>query len=763
MYLALLALGPLTAGEIAKYSKVTPISKVKSVLQELFAKNYAYNVEGLVDKAIGLYPFREMAEEAGKDAQKIDQLVTELKEYVANQIKHFDQVMKDTEEFVNAEKKKNSDIVSLNSNENQTTVETKSKEATDSINATVSSTKKEIKNETDSFLSKQTTTVDTFETSVNESLDLFSTDVKSKSQSALEVMSSSIKGKNDEFLTDGTNAIASATKSITDEADNLASTLKGDSKEKLEATRDHVLFGLESFTNETEGNISAFNEAANEATNEQGTFIKETTEEAKKNRIDLNNQFKEGLSSNFEQVKEHFASDMSEFEAKFNKQLTKISEKYKKQIDDLNATTSQEIAALMENANASVAELIVKHNDEIAANVDIDNKAVEDGTALMISKVEEKNAQTLEALSSTTETLNSSTVLLKSNYSADINAKVEETVTGMHATIDESVETTQTEFNVTKDNVTEKLTTLTTANTNSAESTATKAIGDVASITDTTVSGAKEKLKETKDSFMNDTKKTKQKVASNTTSGVESIGTTTTTTIAEVNKTAKTGIRNNEETTLKAIKTISDVVESSVRKEIESVKGGFNDYYKRFSKDALKISQLLKTFKSQNEAFQETVTTYPRPNIETAVLYSKAAVFDRLEDMLTERIKSNVTMVIPDPTDIPTKTLGKVKAQAKMTIISKIDEVGNKNIIDEIKASDDLGRTKIRKIGMQDMQGFAEYIAFDRDGGEEMLIAFRDETENEWVGILSTSDGFKNVVIGETLGRQALSISRELK
>ncbi|MHA1557893.1 MAG: hypothetical protein ACTSPM_13280, partial [Candidatus Heimdallarchaeota archaeon] len=499
------------------------------------------------------------------------------------------------------------------------------------------------------------------------------------------------------------------------------------------------------------------------ATNEQGAFLKETTEEAKKNRIDLNNQFKEGFSTNFDQVKEHFASDMSDFEGKFNKQLMKVSERYKKQIDDLNANTSQEISALMENANAAVAELVTKHNEEIAANVDIDNKAVEDGTALMIAKVEKQNAKTLETTSSTIETLSASTVLLKSNYSADINAKVDETVTGMHASIDSSVDASKAEFNVTKKNVTEKLTTLTTTNSDTTATTTAHMTTEIASMADTTVAAATEKLTEAKDSFITGTKKTKQKVARDTTTGVETIGTTTTTVISEVNTTATTGIRNNEETTLKAITTITDVVESSVRKEIEAVKGGFNDYYKRFSKDSLKISQLLRTFKSQNEAFQTTVTTYPRPNIETAILYSKDAIFDRLDDMLTERIKSNVTMVIPEPTDIPTKTLGKVKAQAKMTIISKIDEVSNKNIIDEIKASDELGRAKIRKIGMQDMQGYAEYIAFDRDGGEEMLIAFKDETEKDWVGILSTSDGFKNVVIGETLGRQALSISRELK
>ncbi len=763
VYLALLSLGPLTLGEISKYSQVKPISKVKATLEVLFGKNYAYNIEGLVDKAIGLYPFREIAEEAGKDAHKIDQLVTELKEYVANQIKHFDQVMKDTEEFVHSEKKKNSDIVSLNSNESKASVESKTLEAKESVNVAVNSTKKAIKSETNDFLTKQTETVEAFEGNVNENLDTFSTNAKSNSQTALEELNSTIKGRNDEFLNEGTNAIATATQTITNEVEKLGNALKNDSKEKLEDTRDHVLSGLDTFVNETEGNVTTLSETITTATNEQGAFLKETAEEAKKNRIDLNNQFKEGLSTNFDQVKEHFASDMNDFEGKFNKQLTKISEKYKKQIDDLNANTSKEIAALMENANASVAELVTKHNEEIAANVDIDNKAVEDGTASMLTKVEEQNANTLEATNSTVATLNSSVVLLKSNYSADINAKVEETVTGMHASIDSSVDTSKTEFDLTKNNVTEKLTSLTTSNSDTTTTTTTQMTADIASMADATVTSSKENLKETKDSFINDTKKTKQKVAKDCTTGTETIGSTTTAVISDVNTTATTCIRNNEETSLKAISTITDVVESSVRKEIEAVKGGFNDYYNRFSKDSLKISQLLMEFKSQNEAFQTTVTTYPRPKIETAILYSKDAIFDRLDDMLTLRIKSNVTMVIPEPSDIPTKTLGKVKAQAKMTIISKIDEVADKNIIDEIKASDALGRAKIRKIGMQDMQGFAEYIAFDRDGGEEMLIAFKDETEKDWVGILSTSDGFKNVVIGETLGRQALSISRELK
>ena len=40
VYLALLALGPLSAGEIAKYAGVKNISTVKTILQKLMERNY---------------------------------------------------------------------------------------------------------------------------------------------------------------------------------------------------------------------------------------------------------------------------------------------------------------------------------------------------------------------------------------------------------------------------------------------------------------------------------------------------------------------------------------------------------------------------------------------------------------------------------------------------------------------------------------------------------------------------------------------------
>ncbi|HUT81259.1 MAG TPA: helix-turn-helix domain-containing protein [Candidatus Bathyarchaeia archaeon] len=763
IYLALLALGPLSAGELAKYSGVKSIPKVKEILQKLFEKNYAYQIEGLVDKSIGLYPFREIAAEAEKDSKNIDKLVLELKDYVAKQLAHLEQVMKDTEQHIKAEKTKGTNVVSKNGEENRNSIDQKVTEATNTVTTTAETTKKNISTSASTFLKNQTTTADSFETGSHEKLDVFATNLKSKTETSLQKLSSEIKAKNVGFLTDGKAALETANNEISDKTDVMATSLKDDSKEKMTSTRDHILNGLDSFVNETEGNVSSLNSNLMDTTNTQADNIKSITHEAKKNRIDLNNQFKTGIDESFEKVKENFAQDLNEFNSKFNSKLAKIADKFKNQIDELKDSTVQDIGLLCEEANASLGDLIAKHNEEISANVDLDNKAVEDGSAIMISKITEQNSQALKAIGSTVETLKSSITLLKANYSGAINSRVDETLTSMHTTIDETAQGTKDEYETTRVSITGKLETLTTGNSSETTNVVTKQAQEIKGITDTLAKEVKQNVTDTKTTLMSETKKAKEKIASDTTSGIETIGTTSKTTLTETQGHAMTSIRNNEETSIATINNIANVVETAVRKEITSVKSGLDDYYKRFGQDAMKIAKLLSDFRSDHDSLQNAVKVHPRPLIETAILYSKDAIYDRLTEILTTRIKSNVTMVIPDPTDIPTKIIAKVKPQAKVTIISKIDEIANKAIIDEIKATDALGRIKIRKIGMQDMVGYSEYIAFDIDGGEEMLIAFKDETEKEWVGVLSQSDGFKNVIIGETLGRQALSISRELK
>ncbi|MBN1328470.1 MAG: hypothetical protein JXA54_03250 [Candidatus Heimdallarchaeota archaeon] len=763
VYLALLALGPLSAGELAKYSGVKSIHKVKEILQKLYERNHAYQIEGLVDKSIGLYPFREIAAEAEKDSKSIDKLVIELKDYVAKQLTHLEQVMKDTEQHIKTEKKNGTDAVAANSEQNRKTIDQKVSEATTTVSTTTEATKKNIATSTSNFIKNQTTTADTFEATSHEKLDAFATNLKTKTEASLQKLNSEIKAKNDSFLVEGTTAFKTTNSQISDKTDVMVASLKEDSNEKMKSTRDHILNGLDSFVNESDGNVSTLKTNLTETTTTQIENIKTITQEAKKNRIDLNNQFKSGINDSFGKVKENFAQDLNEFNDKFNSKLEKIAEKFKNQIDELKDSTAKDIGLLCDEANTSLGELIAKHNGEISANVDLDNKAVEDGTAIMISKITDHNSQTLKAIGSAVETLKSSITLLKANYSADINSRVDETLTSMHSTIDETAQATKDDYEATRVSVTEKLETLTTGNSTAATTISTKQTQEIKGLTDTLAKEAKQNVSDAKGTFVAETKKAKEKVASDTTTGVETISTTSKTTLTETQGYAKTSVKNNEETSIATINNIANIVETAVRKEITAVKSGLDEYYKRFAQDAMKIAKLLSDFRTDHDSLQNAIKVHPRPLIETAILYSKDAIFERLTEILTTRIKSNVTMVIPDPLDIPTKVIAKVKTQAKVTIISKIDEIANKGIIDEIKAADSLGRIKLRKIGMQDMVGYSEYLAFDIDGGEEMLIAFKDENEKEWVGILSQSDGFKNVVIGETLGRQALSISRELK
>ncbi|MEA2071079.1 MAG: hypothetical protein U9O98_07290, partial [Asgard group archaeon] len=589
--------------------------------------------------------------------------------------------------------------------------------------------------------------------------------------------------------------------------------------------KNHLHTGLDAFVSESEGNITNFNEEIEQATQEHTINIKSVIEKGKENRLQLNNQFKTGLTTSFDTVIEDFESGIDTFQDKFSKKLTTIAEKFKKQIDDLKAATAEEIEMLCKEANNSIEKLANKHNQEIAANVDIDNKAVEDNTSTIFEQIEKHDQEAIEAIGNINETLKSSIVLLKANYSADINTKVNDTVQELQNTIKSSNENAKTVYNQSFDTVkeniqktTENHTTATgeqttaiktnmknklqiqqdalkdlytnlkesvsetaqvtknkaQAVTNSTKQTVGDKVSQIKQDTDTTketlISGTDEiatktetALSENVSKLQTQTKNAKQKIESESKRAIDDMAKQSDETLNSMTTEATTNIKKSEETATTNVSKVADVVKTSVKKEIISVRDSLNDFYERFKDDSTRIASLLREFRKQNEAFQTAVIEYPKPLIETALIYSKDAVFARLQDMLTERIKSSVTMVIPDPTDIPINTLEKVKSHAKMTIISKIDEVNNKDIIDNIKSVDHLGRTKIRKIGLQDMIGYSEYIAFDRDGGEEMLIAFRDETENEWVGILSTSDGFKNVVIGETLGRQALSISREIR
>ncbi|MHA1188209.1 MAG: hypothetical protein ACTSSK_15320, partial [Candidatus Heimdallarchaeota archaeon] len=480
---------------------------------------------------------------------------------------HFEQVMKDTEDYIRAEKTKSIDFITQNSEENKTAVETSFTESTTTITSTVDSTEKKIKSATNAYLRKQTETIDAYEAKSYEDLDAFSSDLKAQTSSALDEMSTDIKGKNDAFLSEGTSALDSANNTIAAKTDNLASNLKSTSKDSLEGARDHLLSGLETFATETEGNINTLNETLTSATNEQGSTIKEITEEAKNNRIDLNNQLKEGLAESFVQVQDHFATDATEFEGMINKKLTKIVAKFKGQLDALKEEAAVELNGLIENANASVGDLANKHNEEIAANVDLDTKAVTDGTATMLAKVDEQNSSAIATIGSSTETLNSSTMFLKTNYSADLGSKIKETVTTMHTTISASAEEAKNDYDATKSSVVDKLSTLTTGNSDASATVASQSASNIDSITEQVTTGIKDAVKVAKDEYTTETKKATKKISSDSRTAVSTLGETATAAVTDMSTVAKTGIKNNQESSIGTVTNVAQIVETSVRKK----------------------------------------------------------------------------------------------------------------------------------------------------------------------------------------------------
>ncbi|MEA2071558.1 MAG: hypothetical protein U9O98_09750, partial [Asgard group archaeon] len=254
VYLALLALGPLTKGEIRKYTEIQSIPKIEKILDTLKQKQYAYQIEGLVDKAVGVYPYREIAAEAENDAEKIDQLVKELKQYVADQIKHFNKVMKDTEDFVQKESSKAKKKITDMSAETRNSIRSKNEESLNTIESQKTSTSNLVTTTAKTFLDQQTGTTDEFETTTSNNLKDFTSTQKEQITSFATAIQTNIESFH-ESSAKALDSFASKTDTVTtdfvtksnqnisleeEKSDELLEEIKTDSNTKLQKLQNHI-------------------------------------------------------------------------------------------------------------------------------------------------------------------------------------------------------------------------------------------------------------------------------------------------------------------------------------------------------------------------------------------------------------------------------------------------------------------------------------------------------------------------------------------
>ncbi|MHA1167056.1 MAG: helix-turn-helix domain-containing protein [Candidatus Hodarchaeales archaeon] len=172
---------------------------------------------------------------------------------------------------------------------------------------------------------------------------------------------------------------------------------------------------------------------------------------------------------------------------------------------------------------------------------------------------------------------------------------------------------------------------------------------------------------------------------------------------------------------------------------IATVKNGMKDFSNKFKTQANALNSALKDQEIAVSELRDYISSSDAPDVDTAYIIGKKAVLTYIEAMI-QRIKTSMTLVIPDPADIPFDALLSCKPRFRLNIISDFDLIKNTDELVKLVSSRDTVKlrqlrkgegSKAREMYTQELSA---YLSCSRDG-EEVIVASMSSGEDYIPGI----------------------------
>ena len=155
--------------------------------------------------------------------------------------------------------------------------------------------------------------------------------------------------------------------------------------------------------------------------------------------------------------------------------------------------------------------------------------------------------------------------------------------------------------------------------------------------------------------------------------------------------------------------------------------------------------------------YQESAET---PTLNTTHIIGKEAIVHQMKDLI-DRVKSKVTILVPDKKMVDIDQIAEMKSAIQVTIISHIDEVADKDWID--KLHDCTANVTLRSIQKSVGGGeLPDFIGCEREG-EEILLGTVDDAKKDYVAIASNSEYFVQILGNIVIADYARGKSKQIK
>ncbi|MHA2246459.1 MAG: helix-turn-helix domain-containing protein [Candidatus Hodarchaeales archaeon] len=200
----------------------------------------------------------------------------------------------------------------------------------------------------------------------------------------------------------------------------------------------------------------------------------------------------------------------------------------------------------------------------------------------------------------------------------------------------------------------------------------------------------------------------------------------------------------------------NELIASSIQAEISTFETELNDYTTKFKEVSQQNEEVFKNYLFSLGKLSSLVIDTKHPEVQTAPIHSQEAVLNYIDNMFS-RMKGRMTLLIPNVNDIPYDMILGTKNHQGINLVSVIDPTTHS---DKLKRLFSKPNVKVKRVDTTKFEGVERYIAADRDG-EEVIIGLVED-QGETMAIASHSEAFVTLMGKIVLGDYFLARSQEI-
>ncbi|MHA1971818.1 MAG: helix-turn-helix domain-containing protein [Candidatus Hodarchaeales archaeon] len=776
VYIVLIALGPLSLGEIVKNVEFS-IEDTRKYMQSLEEKGYIFEILGIETRFRAILPFDALKVSAENAISQMEKLGAELDEHISKKLgvitaklkeestKITEGVAKAKEEIKKAEMKAEGDTeariarhtLELEQTSDQTkdhikTIFQEKNKANQEIFDKINETSKEQVNGLKNVLQEVNSNLaNSFSEGLEESVREFEEKTEQRNENINESVTTTISS-----FTQGVENVRSLMGStgqvIYSSIDERNSKLSSRIEKVTEDVKKTVTDSSRSTETKTIGYLEGFNEELQQKIDvnkkEIGTILSGTKEEIKSKSI--------GSAGNLQQT------------------LSDVLIKAQNQINDALAKSQKLLNQQVQEARAKIEESINQFSEAVSVQTDSDIQKLiinaESTFTGLSSDTQSVTEKTKKAISGDlTELVNvttSSAESTKNNAVKELNTIV--------ANLKKEVETVITNFKQElvpqekeiKDLLNNLKGSLVQMQNESLESYK-KRIAEFKSIVETKSQLLSKTINEKTDSLVGEllifvsnlNAKTsdfdnnfKGKLTESVTKTTERLMSQT----REFQEKIISVVNEIETAATEQIEKTDKTVTSSIQAEISTLETELSDYSGKFAEVTERNEKIMKNYMFSLEKISSLVKDTKQPPVQTAPIISKDATLTYINHLF-KKMKGSITLLIPKVSDIPVDEILATKNHQRVNLVTVIDPNVHGDMLKKLLQKPNV---RVRRVDKSKFVGVEKYIAADRDG-EEVLIAVTED-RGEIVAIASQSEAFVELMGKIILGDYFLARSQEI-